>query len=230
LNGLGDAAVSRRSVGQVVLTSLVDIPALPSRLLSDCEREICERIQLDAGDVEALSLARARTRWPGYSSYVQAVADCLQALGLPNILPDCEIALMACRGARYHHDAEQYGDVAFCNLFLSEDKGLDLHFPTAEKRIALQRGTVAIFDTAQAHAVIRHDHTEFHAEHFLPGQDCSVFFLTWELPMAKARVASTIGVRYTPHSTDGMQVNGQGVEQDGQLVRLCPTTGRWQAA
>ncbi len=66
-----------------------------------------------------------------------------------------DIALIACRGARYHHDGEQYGGLAFCNLFLSEDKGLDVHFPALDLRIPLRRGTVMIFDTCQPHGVIR---------------------------------------------------------------------------
>jgi hypothetical protein len=61
---------------------------------------------------------------------------------------------MVCRGARYHHDGDQYGGAAFCNLFLSDDKGQDVHFPLLDLRVPLQRGTVLIFDTCQPHAVI----------------------------------------------------------------------------
>ena len=76
----------------------------------------------------------------------------LAALGLPP-LADCELALMACRGARYHHDGAQYGGAAFANLFLSEDRGLDLHLPLTGQRIPLTRGTAVGFDTGQPHAV-----------------------------------------------------------------------------
>jgi hypothetical protein len=182
----------RRPVGPFLPTGIVEIPALPSRLTLDCEREISDRLQIAPGEVEALSLARARTRWPGYRSYVQAVESWTREIGLNDILSECEIALMACRGARYHHDAEQYGDKAFCNLFLSEDKGLDLHFPTANKRIALQRGSVVIFDTAQTHAVVKRNCSEFLEEHFPPESDCSLLFLTWELPLANAAVTHVL--------------------------------------
>ena len=104
---------------------------------------------------------------------------------------------MACRGARYHHDAEQYGNFAFCNLFLSEDKGLDLHFPNLNLRIPLARGTVVIFDTAQTHAVIPRGVSASHgfkASDFPPELDCSQVFLTWELPLAKPHVAEVLGI------------------------------------
>ena len=61
-----------RSISDVVLTSRVDIPALPTRLLADWEREMSLQLDLQAGDVEALPLARARMRWPDYSVCVQA--------------------------------------------------------------------------------------------------------------------------------------------------------------
>jgi hypothetical protein len=217
-----------RNVGNIVLVKTIDIPPLPSRLTTDCERELAERIQLAPGDVESLSLARARTRWPGYRAYVQAVAQWMRELGLPEILEDAEIALMACRGARYHHDAEQYGGAAFCNVFLSQDKGLDLHFPYADKRIALQRGTVVLFDTAQPHAVIDRTGSSFNMKHFPPERDCSVLFLTWELPLANALLANALGVASHSHAANGLHVVDQTLVLDGAPVGLCPETGRWQ--
>jgi hypothetical protein len=218
----------RRNVGNIALAGTIDIPPLHSRLTSDCEREITKRIQLVPGDVEALSLARARTRWPDYRAYVQAVAHWMCEMGLPEILEDANIALMACRGARYHHDAEQYGSAAFCNLFLSQDKGLDLIFPCMDKRIALQRGTVVMFDTAQPHAVIDRNSTTFHEHQFLSERDCSVFFLTWELPVANELVASALGVMFNCPTASGLQVVDQILVLNGAPVGLCPETGRWQ--
>ena len=142
-------------------------------------------------------------RWPDYAVCVQAAADWTRTLGLHDVLADIEIqseiALMACRGARYHHDAQQYGGSAFCNLFLSKDKGLDLHFPDIGLRIPLTRGTVVIFDTAQPHAVIPRwasvSHG-FHASDFPPELDCSQVFLTWELPINNAYVAQALGISF----------------------------------
>jgi hypothetical protein len=192
-----------RSVSDIVLTGTVDIPAPPARLLADWEWEMTQQLNLEAGDVEALPLARARMRWPDYSVCLQAAADWTRSLGLTEVLADIEIqseiALMACRGARYHHDAEQYGGSAFCNLFLSEDKGLDLHFPDIGLRIPLTRGTVVIFDTAQPHAVIPRRATDshgFHASDFPPELDCSQVFLTWELPIDNAYVTQALGIRF----------------------------------
>ena len=188
-----------RSVSNIVLTNTVEIPAPPARLLADWEREMTQQLELEAGDVEALPLARARMRWPDYAVCVQAVADWTRALSLAEVLASSEIALMACRGARYHHDAEQYGGSAFCNLFLSEDKGLDLHFPDIGLRIPLTRGTAVVFDTAQPHAVIPRSATDshgFHASDFPPELDCSQVFLTWELPIDNVDVAQALGISF----------------------------------
>lgn len=137
-----------RSVSDLVLTGTIDVTAPPARLLADWEREMTQQLNLEPGDVEALPLARARMRWPDYSASVLAAREWTRTLGLADVLASSEVALMACRGARYHHDAELYGGSAFCNLFLSEDKGLDLHFPALGLRIPLVRGTTVIFDTA----------------------------------------------------------------------------------
>lgn len=193
-----------RSMSDVVLTGAVDIPAPPARLLADWEREMTQKLNLEPGDVEALPLARARMRWADYSVCVQAAADWTRSLGLGDVLASSDIALMACRGARYHHDAEQYGGSAFCNLFLSEDKGLDLHFPNVGLRIPLRRGTVVVFDTAQPHAVIQRESSSDHgfkASDFPSELDCSQVFLTWELPIDNAYVAQALGISFSPLSS-----------------------------
>ena len=100
-------AMRSRSVSAIVLSALVDVPPLPLRLLDDWEREITHKLALEPGDVEALPLARARMRWPDYGMCVQAAADWTRTLGLHDLLASSEVALMACRGARYHHDGAQ---------------------------------------------------------------------------------------------------------------------------
>ncbi len=188
-----------RSVSDLVLTGTINVDAPPTRLLVDWEREMTQQLNLEPGDVEALPLARARMRWPDYSACVQAVGEWTRTHGLADVLTSSEVALMACRGARYHHDAELYGGSAFCNLFLSEDKGLDLHFPAIGLRIPLVRGTVVIFDTAQFHGVIQRRATEDHgfkASDFPAELDYSQVFLTWELPIDNAHVAQVLGISF----------------------------------
>jgi hypothetical protein len=187
---LGDAMHSR-SVSPIVLSATLDIPAPTARLNADWEREIALHLALEPGDVEALSLARSRLRWPDFNQCVQAMADWTRDVGIQDVLSSADMALMACRGAKYHHDAEQYGDKAFCNLFLSEDKGLDLHFPQAGLRIPLTLGTVVVFDTGQTHAVIKRGSCDFDSVDFPPGSDCSLVFLTWELPLENTGVEKT---------------------------------------
>lgn len=187
-------ALHSRSVGDVVLVGTVDVPMPPARLTADWEREVSSVLVLEPGDVEPLPLPRARLRWPDYRQCVQAMADWTRALGLSEVLASSEVALMACRGAKYHHDAVQYGGAAFCNLFMSEDKGLDLLFPQAGLRIPLARGTAVVFDTGQPHAVVRRGCSAFNAADFANGVDGTVVFLSWELPIEDAHVARALGV------------------------------------
>ncbi|MDW5441586.1 hypothetical protein [Polaromonas sp. SM01] len=222
----GDA-IRSRSVSDVVLSGVVDIPAPPARLLADWDREIALRLGLEPGDVEALPLARARVRWPDYKHCVQAVSVWTRTLGLSEVLAACDVALMACRGARYHHDGAQYGGAAFCNLFLSEDKGLDVHFPATGHRIPLTRGTALIFDTGQPHAVIQRRSNGFDRADFPADLDCSQVFLTWELPIEDAHVGRALGVAFDIAPATASQLDEEQVWWKGAPARVCPETGLW---
>jgi len=224
----GDA-IRSRSVSGVVLSGALDVPVPPARLAADWEREVSSRLGLEPGDVEALPLARARARWPDYKHCVQAVADWMRMLGLPDVLASSDVALMACRGARYHHDGAQYGGAAFCNLFVSEDKGLDVHFPGTGHRIPLARGTALIFDTGQPHAVIcRGDSGGFDADDFGPGQDCTQLFLTWELPIEDAHVARALSIAFDVDPAVSARLNDEQVWVNGTPASVCPQSGRWR--
>lgn len=222
----GDA-IRSRSVGGRVLTGKVDVPMLPARLLADWERDIAMRLGLEPGDVEELPLARARMRWPTFGQCVQAVAQWTRTLGLKDVPATSEVALMACRGARYHHDAAQYGGVAFCNLFLSEDKGLDLHFPSTGQRIPLTMGTVVVFDTGQPHAVIERNGNGFHGTDFPQARDCSQVFLTWELPVENADVGRALDIEFDGDSATALRLDAEQVWVNGGPAVVCTQTGRW---
>ncbi len=222
----GDVIRSRR-VSDVVLSGAVHVPALPARLTADWERDIALQLELKPGDVEELPLARARRRWPDYAQCVQAVSDWAGTFGLQDLLASCDVALMACRGARYHHDGAQYGCSAFCNLFLSEDKGLDLHFPSAGHRIPLVRGTVVIFDTGQPHAVIRRYSSGFDAADFPADDDCSLVFLTWELPIEQPQVSDALGITFDVDPATASRLNEEQLWLNGAPASVCPDSGRW---
>lgn len=216
-----------RHVSAVVHSGRVELPAPPARLLADWQRDITCHLALAPGEVEALSLARARTRWPDYHLGVQAVAHWLRPLGLSEALANCDVALMACRGAQYHHDAAQYGDMAFCNLFLSEDKGLDLHFPLSGHRIPLTRGTVVLFDTGQPHAVIaRHSHG-FEACDFAPEHDHAQVFLTWEMPVETIAMARALELTFDVDPATAERLQEEQVWLHGAPAQVCPASGRW---
>ena len=220
-------AIRSRSVSEVVLSGTVDIPAPPARLIADWEREISLRLGLGPGDVEALPLARARVRWPDYRHCVQAVSDWTRTLGLHEVLASSDVALMACRGAKYHHDGAQYGGAAFCNLFLSEDRGLDLHFPSTGHRIPLARGTAVVFDTGQPHAVIKRRSGGFHVADFAPDRDCTQVFLTWELPITNADVGHALRIIYDTDPSTSLLLDEEQVWLNGAPASVCPDTGRW---
>lgn len=219
-----------RGVSDVVLSGTVSIPAPPARLVADWQRETALRLGLEPGDVEAMPLARARARWPDYKHCVQAVADWTRALGLQEVLVTSDVALMACRGARYHHDAAQYGGAVFCNLFLSEDQGQDVHFPSTGQRIPLVRGTVVIFDTGQPHAVIARHGSGFHVADFSAGQDCTQVFLTWELPIEDVHVAQALGIAFDIDPVTALRLDEEQVRVNGARASLCPESGRWSPA
>lgn len=224
----GDA-IRSRSVSDIVLSGTLDLPEPPARVLADWDRETSSRMVLEPGDVEVMPLARTQMRWPDYPRCVRAMSEWTNALGLPGVLAASEIALMACRGARYHHDGAQYGGAAFCNLFLSEDKGLDVHFPATGHRIPLARGTAVIFDTGQPHGVIRRGSSGFNAADFTPDQDCTQLFLTWELPIEDVHVARALEVLFdldVAPSTLSQAVEEQ-VCVNGEPAIVCPESGRW---
>jgi hypothetical protein len=223
----GDAMRSRR-VSDIVLTGTVDIPKPSTRLLADWEREIASYVVLEPGDVDVMPLARARARWPDYTRCVQAVSDWTGSLGVPGVLASADVALMACRGARYHHDGAQYGAAAFCNLFLCEDAGQDLHFPSIGLRIPITRGTVVVFDTGQPHGVIQRGSSGFNAADLTQHMDSVQVFLTWELPIEDAHVAQALGIAFDVVPSATLQQTEEQILVNGAAATLCPDSGRWR--
>ena len=234
-----------RSVGTRIVSGLLGpsvLPALADHLRADWQRDLVTQVPLTPGDVNALSLARARRRWPAYRATVQAVADWLQSYGVCADLNRAETALMACRGAHYHHDATQYSGSVFCNLFLTEDRGQDVHFPHAGLRVPLRYGTVLLFDTGQPHAVIRRSAEAFDPAHFCspahsdaeteadsdPYPENAHVFLTWEIPIADTGVAAALDIESTDHCTTCEQPAAAHLCWHGRPVDVCPFTGTWR--
>ena len=216
-----------RNVSAMVLSGRVAVPALPARLVADCEREIDGQVGLAPGDVEALSLARARVRWPAYRQCMQALSDWMCALALQEVLAASAPALMACRSVRYHHDGTRYGGAAFCNLFLSEDCGLDLHFPAIGHRVPLSRGTVVIFDTGQAHAMVERSSGKLYTADGHPTPAQTQLFLSWELPIEHAEVQRALQVAFDVDPLTASQLHQAQVWLKGAPARVCPSSGRW---
>jgi hypothetical protein len=109
--------------------------------------------------------------------------------------------------------------------WMSEAKGLDLHFPYANKRIHLQRGSVVVFDTAQPHAVTARASMEFSEDAFTPERDCTLLFLTWELPITYPALASAHGLNTQTNTDSTLQLVSGQLLNNGELLHLCPRTG-----
>jgi hypothetical protein len=223
----GDKRRRSRSVSPLVLHDALSVPQPPPHLVADWDREVAA-LGLKIGDIESLPLARTIVRWPDYARCAPAVAAWMQALDLPDLLEPNDLALMACRGVHYHHDAEQYGHAVFCNLFLSEDQGLDLHYPSLGLRIPLQRGTVVLFDTAQPHAVIPRNSSGFNAADFAPDQDCTQVFLTWELPVENAEIKRALKIDFDIDAAGCLKADQQQVCLNGAPLAVCPASGQWR--
>jgi hypothetical protein len=217
-----------RSVSEVVLKGVLDVPAPPRWLLAAWQREVSSRLELQPGDVEALPLAPARSRWPDYKRCVQAVTDWSRDNALDDVVATSDVALMASRGAKYHHDGEHYGGMAFCNLFLSDVIGQDLHFPRSGLRIPLVRGTVVVFDTCHPHAVIARSTAGFDEGDFPADRDCTQVFLTWELPVENTPVAQALRIDFDIDPQIPSAVHEEQVWLNGARASVCPDSGCWR--
>ena len=222
-----DEVLRARNVSNTVLTNILCIPEPPVWLNADWIREATTCLELAAGDVEPITLSRARARWPGYRTCLHSVLNWMQILGLSHAYSCGDIALMACRGARYHHDGTQYGSKAFCNLFLSEDQGLDLHFPHTGHRIPLERGTVVLFDTAQPHGVVRRGSSRFDVTDFTTVQEELQVFLSWELSIEDADLCRVLGVCIDDMSPSVHAPQDEQVWNNAALAAVCPESGQW---
>jgi len=216
-----------RNVSAMVLSGRVAVPALPARLVADCDQEIAGQLDLAPGEVKALALARARARWPAYRQCLQMLSDWLHTRGLPTVLACSDPALMACRSVRYHHDGTHYGGAAFCNLFLSEDCGLDLHFPGADCRVPLSRGTVVIFDTSQAHALVERSSGKLYRADGHPTPVQTQLFLSWELPIEHAEVQRALHIALDVDPLTASRLEQAQVWLNGAPSRVCPESGQW---
>jgi len=216
-----------RSVSGIVLSGGLDIPALPPRLVADWNRDLSKNLHLECGAVEPLSLPRACTRWPEYRQCAETAAEWVRMQGLGGLLATCDIALMVCRGARFHHDGAQYGSSVFCNLFMTEDKGLDVVFPAAGRRIPLVRGSIMLFDTCQPHAVVLRGSNHFDPAAFESDPDTAQVFLTWEIPVENSDVARVLGIRLDEDPLTALTLHSEQVLVDGVPATVCPATGQW---
>jgi len=223
---LSGAALRRRSVSAAVRGTVLDLPIAPPSLLADWRREIAEHLRLQPGDIEAMRWARTRLRWREHRRCLEAAGRWMQALNLPGLLDCSELALMASRGTPYHHDGALYADAAFCNVFLSEDSGTDLHFPLSGVRIALLRGSAVVFDPCQPHAIIKRGAHGFAADDFAPATMQPQVFLTWEMPIEREDLARTLGIGFDLPAPAASSQQEAGVWHNGAPIQLCPASGQ----
>ncbi len=219
-----------RSISDKVLTGAVETPVIPAWLQADWSRELAGHAEFGAGDVESLSLARTRRRWTDYRACVALAADWMQSQGLSAAFSCADVALMVCRGASFHHDGVQYGDKAFCNLFLSDDQELDVYFPRTGHRIALTRGAIVLFDTAQPHGVVARGSSRFDVSDFSYGPEANQIFLSWELSLDDADLIRTLGIRIFGSPDPARGPSDACISMRGVPVTVCPQSGQWMDA
>jgi hypothetical protein len=88
---------------------------------------------------------------------------------------------------------------------------------------------VLLFDTAQPHAVMARQPSGLGVE-VAAGQDATQVFLTWELPIEHAGLAQTLGLAFDTDPATALRLDAEQVCLNGAAARVCPQTGRWQAA
>jgi hypothetical protein len=91
-------------VSKLVFSGVLEIVPPPARLLSGWRKDLTLHLCLEPCEVDELSLVRARTRWPDYSMSVHAVDLWVRSLGLQELLTNCDVTLMANRGAQYYFE------------------------------------------------------------------------------------------------------------------------------
>lgn len=222
-----ETAVLHRPVSLECHSAHLSIPAPPRALVADWRREILGQLGLEPGDIDVMPLARTRRRWAQMPMAIDAVGKWLLALDMPDVLQHVEPALMGCRGTPYHHDGERYGDKVFCNLFLGPDADVDLHMPAAGVRLPVHDGTVVLFDPSQPHALVRRSSAGFATSDFADGAHQSQVFLTWELPLANAVVARSLGLPGVGVPADPARATG--IWCGDQPLCLCAATGECRA-
>lgn len=178
------------------------------------------RSDLETGAVQVLWTSSLAGAWARHEHDIVRASGWLRDAGLAHDLGTTDAELMACCGAHFHHDANRYGGKAFCNLFLSEDQGQDVYFPATGQRIALQPGTIMVFDTGNPHGVVARGTSRFEPRDFPVEERCVQIFASWELPI---RVFQSDFDKVDPADVHGVP----GAWLDDAPMRVCPTTGRF---
>ena len=86
---------------------------------------------------------------------------------------------------------------------------------------------MVVFDTGQPHAVIKRGGSGFDAAGFPPGQDWSLVFLTWELPIENTAVGYALGIRFDIDPGTALLLCDDQVWRNVAPASVCPASGRW---
>ncbi|MBC8737136.1 hypothetical protein F6X40_09985 [Paraburkholderia sp. UCT31] len=159
--------------------------------------------------------------WPGDilgvsehvpDEFLSPALDWLATHGLRDAVVDDEVRLLACEGATFHHDAEDYPDRVFCVLWLEETDCWDLVFPYSGVRIELKPGVIVLFDAANPHGVVARGENEFDGENM--GDNGVQTFTSINLQCAPAALQLL-----------GCRPSEPGSLPEARHVRLCQTSG-----
>lgn len=126
---------------------------------------------------------------------------------------------LACVGAGFHHDADDYRDEIFCVVWLSDDTPWDVYFPYIDKRIPLDYGTIFVFDSGQPHGVVPRGEKVFNSETF---EWHTGIFASQDLVLGRACRAAMGIQKFSRRGKAGMNLMSRVARED-----LEPDTGVW---
>lgn len=214
--------VGTRSVSDVVRHGRLELPALPADVAQNWT-ECLEPHLREPGDISAAT--KARKDWP-QGEVAQRVACWATEQGLDPGLDPQMFSVLGCMGAPFHDDTHGFADQGFCVVWMSPDACLDLYFPHIGKRIALEYGTVVMFDACQPHGVVErrartwtkadkyYRHRTQHTQHFL----------SWDFDLQDLQGCPLVFERFKEQTEDQ---ESSWPFLDGRRVQVQSRTGAW---
>jgi hypothetical protein len=213
-----------RSISDVILEGKVTLPEPDIDMLTDWSLAYGSS---EPGTIEA---AGPRTRL-GQNNEIQAIEAAAltwpELSGLEDAVAEAHITPLVCQGASFHTDGFLFGDFIFLVVWLVERQGIDLFFPNGGKRIALDYGSVVLFDPAQPHGLVFEEKSTWDAFQYTSRMsDPTQHFVSFDFPVTTPSLAQRLGIRF--HPQDPTQAWTDKLRVDNRPVEVDPSSGHWK--